>query len=108
VVERRHWQFHARSQPNGLVDTRFVALADLDGDGDLDAFVTSRTEAFILWNDGSGDLSRLGPGFSPGRDYAYNIADVDGDGLIDVFAIHLTRGYIVWRNLGGGEFQQQP
>jgi hypothetical protein len=94
-------------QPNGLVDTRFVALADLDGDGDLDAFVASRTEAFILWNDGSGDLSRLGPGFSPGRDYAYNIADVDGDGLPDVFAIHLTRGYIVWRNLGGGEFQQQ-
>jgi hypothetical protein len=94
-------------QPNGLVDTRFVALSDLDADGDLDAFVASRTEAFILWNDGSGDLSQLGPGFSPGRDYAYNIADVDGDGLPDIFAIHLTRGYIIWRNLGGGEFQQQ-
>jgi hypothetical protein len=95
-------------QPNGLVDTRFIALADLDGDGDLDAFVASRTEAFILWNDGHGDLSELGPSFKPGRDYAYNIADVDGDGLIDVFTMHLTRGYIVWRNLGSGEFQRLP
>jgi hypothetical protein len=93
-------------QPNGLVDTRFIALADMDGDGDLDAFIASRTEAFILWNDGSGGFSELGPGFKPGRDYAYNIADVDGDGLIDVFAIHLRRGYIVWRNLGNGTFER--
>jgi hypothetical protein len=99
--------FKPGPKPNGLVDTIFVALADLDGDGDLDAFVASRAESYILWNDGNGDFSQLGPSFSPGSNYAYNIADVDGDGLIDVFAIHLTRGYIVWRNIGSGEFERQ-
>jgi hypothetical protein len=100
-------QFSPGPQPNGLVDTTFAALADLDNDGDMDAFVASRSESFILWNDGQGNLSQLGPSFTPGRNYAYQIADVDGDGLIDVFAFHLTRGYTVWRNSGNGEFQRQ-
>jgi hypothetical protein len=100
--------FSPGPRPLGLVDTSFVALADLDGDGDLDAFIASRTEAFILWNDGQGGFLQLGPSFKPGRDYAYNIADVDGDGLIDIFAIHLKDGYRIWRNLGDGQFEAMP
>jgi hypothetical protein len=42
-------QFSPGPQPNGLVDTTFAALSDLDNDGDLDAFrgITLRKFYFV-------------------------------------------------------------
>jgi hypothetical protein len=88
-------------------DTSAVTLIDLDNDGDLDALLSARNQALILWNDGRGGFTSAGEPFTPGRDYAYQAADVDGDGLADIFAMHLRRGYVIWRNLGGGQFERQ-
>jgi hypothetical protein len=88
-------------------DTSAVTLIDLDNDGDLDALLSARNQALILWNDGRGGFTSAGEPFKPGRDYAYQAADVDGDGLADIFAMHLRRGYVIWRNLGGGQFERQ-
>ncbi|HUS55348.1 MAG TPA: FG-GAP-like repeat-containing protein [Thermohalobaculum sp.] len=46
--------FTAAIAPGGSLDSRGVALGDLDGDGDLDAFVANSVTNQILTNDGYG------------------------------------------------------
>lgn len=65
-----------------------VALGDLDGDGDLDAFVVYTDErSFILTNDGSGTLSLTNPftvdDGAPPVANSVALADVDADGDLD-------------------------
>ncbi|MCH8840548.1 MAG: VCBS repeat-containing protein, partial [Planctomycetes bacterium] len=83
-------------------------LGDLDGDGDLDAFVAnSIAEANLVWtNDGSGTFTDSGqtPGTSPSYDVM--LGDLDGDGDLDAFVANGSiDGYIfgqanrVWINV---------
>ncbi len=63
-----------------------ASLADLDGDGDLDAIVPLWDDLRILVGDGTGKFtpgSRLASGRDP---YATALADIDGDGHLDLAA----------------------
>ncbi len=64
-----------------------VALGDIDGDGDLDLYITGLYQASELWeNDGSGTFALKQsfpfPGQRPGW---VTFVDVDSDGDLDVF-----------------------
>jgi hypothetical protein len=86
-----------------------VALGDIDGDGDLDAFVANRNQANRVWlNNGDGtfadDGQRLGSAYSN----SVALGDVDGDGDLDAFVANgdgLPGQYNrVWINDGTGVF----
>lgn len=80
------------------------ALADFDGDGDLDAFVVNRDGANTVWmNNGSGLLTDSGQtlGGANSRDTA--VGDLDGDGDLDAIVAgdYADR---LWLNNGDGTF----
>ena len=73
-----------------------AALADFDGDGDLDAILSGWTsESELLWNDGTGhfDVEPI-PG-TAGDTFASAPGDADGDGDLDIFlsAAHSEMNY---------------
>ncbi|MCB8945742.1 MAG: VCBS repeat-containing protein [Ardenticatenaceae bacterium] len=81
-----------------------VGLADLDGDGDLDAFVVNSGlfPANKVWlNDGTGTFSdsELALGDLPSR--AVALADLDHDGDVDAF-VGNSGANRVWLNNGRG------
>jgi hypothetical protein len=89
-----------------------VELADLDGDGDLDACVAANGfpqsgALFRLRNDGSGGLGepeRLPFELSP---WALAALDLDGDGLVDLAAADRPANrLVVLRGLEGGAFAE--
>ncbi len=70
----------------GNSDSRDAVLGDLDGDGDLDAVVSTIYESVLVWfNDGSGTFTdsgqRLGSAYSEG----VKLGDLDDDGDLDLF-----------------------
>ena len=69
-----------------LVEGECVTLADLDGDGDIDAFVGNEGESDVVWlNDGAGTFTDVGQELGASDSHAVALADFDGDGDIDVF-----------------------
>jgi hypothetical protein len=68
-----------------------LGIGDLDGDGDLDAFVAysspSANNGMQVWlNDGSATFSGNGQSLSSSNaGYAVDVGDLDGDGDIDAF-----------------------
>ncbi|NES19100.1 MAG: NAD-dependent epimerase/dehydratase family protein [Symploca sp. SIO3E6] len=60
-----------------------VALADLDGDGDLDAVIASRMRGNGVWlNDGMGRFLNID--FLEGHNCGVGLGDINGDGRPDV------------------------
>jgi hypothetical protein len=70
-----------------------MELADLDGDGDLDAFLACRslsgvpscTETQVLLNNGGGQFSKGWSDEVKGIDEV-GLGDLDGDGDLDAFS----------------------
>ena len=97
--------FSDSGQSLGRSSSFGVALADLHGDGNLDAFVAGYIGGNKVWiNDGSGQMHISGPGF--GSESAAGVAagDVDGDGDVDAVAANVIgRPNLVWLNRGSGE-----
>jgi VCBS repeat protein len=84
-----------------------VYAADVDGDGDLDAFSASYSDDKIAWyeNLGGGGTSWVLHTISTsadGADWVY-AADVDGDGDLDALSASYSDDKIAWyENAGGG------
>jgi uncharacterized repeat protein (TIGR01451 family) len=99
--------FADSGQSLGSSDTVEVKLGDLDGDGDLDAFVANFGNlANRVWvNDGTGTFADSGQ--SPGGSLTYGVAlgDLDGDGDLDAFAAnYVGQSDRVCLNDGTGTF----
>lgn len=110
----------ANSQDDALPsDSWGVALGDLDGDGDLDAFVANQDGYYgdhrsgpqgfneIWFNDGNANFSYSGQQLGQEATEAVDLADLDGDGDLDAFTAN-TGGAIIWVNDGAGYFSMGP
>lgn len=86
------------------VRTKAVFLADLDGDGDLDALLARLWGAEIWWNDGTGKFLQADMRFEYREDTGVAVADFDGDGDLDIFTGRNLDDYQVWWNDGRGAF----
>ncbi len=84
-----------------------VALADFDGDADLDALVTNGFRetgshpSLLLWNDGSGHFTDSGQSLNETMGAELSVGDLDGDSDLDVFVVNMDGPNEVWLNDGG-------
>ena len=76
-----------------------MSLGDVDGDGDLDAFVANFSQGNRVWlNDGSGSFTDSGQSLGTWWSYSVSLGDVDGDGDLDAFVANWNQGNRVWLN----------
>ena len=114
---KRVWEFRAAAsggtgvladsgQSLGNHNSCGVAVGDLDGDGDLDAFVSNfGGEGNRVWtNDGSGNFADNGQDLGNHDSRDVSLGDLDGDGDLDAFAANRLQGNRVWLNDGSGNF----
>lgn len=86
-----------------------TALGDLDGDGDLDAFLVHNLNPDQVWlNDGSGNLVDSGQqlGETNAASTSVSLGDVDNDGDLDAFTTHYQKPVKLWLNDGSGQFTE--
>ena len=108
--------FTDSGQRLGNSATGSVALGDLDGDGDLDAFevnlggrsesINSVTGNMVWLNDGTGHFTDSEQRLGNSDGHAIALGDLDGDGDLDAFVgnAHFGRADEVWLNDGDGQF----
>lgn len=97
-----------------------VNLGDLNGDGHLDVFVTTKTHLspFSVWiNDGQANFTNTGQQFGTPNCIDVALGDLDGDGDLDAYTIRSTDPYLsdprelpteIWLNDGTGQFIISP
>ena len=86
-----------------------VTLGDLDGDGDLDAFVTNgdreKSHPASIWmNDGTGRFSDTGQPLCLTVFAWVVLGDLNGDGFIDAYISNMGSPNQIWLNDGTGRF----
>ncbi len=87
----------------GLQNDDVVALGDLDGDGDLDAFVGNQVTDIVWLNDGTGTFTDSNQNLDGSNTAGVALGDVDGDGDLDAFVANLSGVNQVWLNNGTGD-----
>ncbi len=100
----------AAALPAVVDSTLSVALADLDGDQDLDALIGNAGQNSIWINDGTGVFTDNTAAAIPDESHTtWSIAtgDVDGDGDIDFVAANLDAVNALYRNDGTGVFTRE-
>jgi len=100
-------EFSDSGQALGNESSGDVALADVDGDGDLDAFVADDGSNH-LWINQGGDQNGTPGAFQDsgqplGDRFSISVAlgDVDGDGDPDAYVGNITDDDALWINQGG-------
>jgi len=101
-------QFTDSGQSLGNMDSYAVALGDLDGDKDLDAFVANDGENTVWVNDGEGNFSDSGQRLGTNNSHAVLLADVNQDGSLDAYVANYGQANVLWLNDGNGLFSQSP
>jgi hypothetical protein len=102
--------FAALAQRLGRGHIQAVFLADLNGDGSLDALVAGKTQARIWWNDGQSGFRDSGQVLKFTERHGLAVGDFDGDGDLDVFAAERNanaKQFSLWINPGDGLLQAQ-
>jgi hypothetical protein len=79
-------------------------LGDIDGDGDLDAYVAHERADMVWLNDGQGGFQDSGQRFGEAITAAVALADLDGDSDLDALAGGWDEPARVWLNDGQGVF----
>ena len=88
--------------PEGA-DSHWVALGDVDGDFDIDAYVTEFYGPDVLWlNDGDGLFSRSPQVLDSGYGSCALLAPLDNNGSLDLFLARHLASNRVWFNNGAG------
>ena len=98
--------FEDSSQSLGTSDSFGVTLGDVDGDGDLDAFVANYDSLpnKVWLNNGSGNFTDSGQSLGSSGSCSVALGDVDGDGDLDAFIANYSSPNKVWLNNGSGDF----
>ncbi len=78
-----------------------VSLGDVDGDGDLDAFVAALRNADRIWLNDGGTFSDSGQTLGDHQSGAVALGDLDGDGDLDAFVAQRDGGNRIWQNDNG-------
>jgi len=95
----------------GKSDSADVALGDLDGDGDLDAYVANSDQANRVWTNQGGDqggtpgtYADSGQALGNSRSVGVALGDLDGDGDLDAWVANYNfQANRVWINQGGDQ-----
>ena len=92
----------------GNAASRSAGLGDLDGDGDLDAFVANDSyQANRVWiNDGLGSFGLSGNNLGSTTSFDVGLGDMDGDGDLDAVVADYNAPTRVWLNDGSGNFSE--
>ena len=93
--------------------TYSIALGDLDGDGDLDAFYANgQSEGprpnTVLTNRGGGNFIDSGQRLGNEESSEVTLADLDGDGDLDAWVANIGYNTLYFNNGQGGFVAQQP
>jgi len=94
------------SSPDHSMD---VAVGDVDGDGDLDAWVaTGLSNPDRLWlNDGQGRFTDSGQQLGHHESVAVELVDFDKDGDLDAWVANSRGPSFIYENDGHGKFDAQ-
>jgi hypothetical protein len=95
---------------HSLGSIKDAALGDLDGDGDLDAFIANgdrsgKYPSSVWLNDGKGSFTNSGQELGTTFFGWPVLGDLNGDGSLDVFISNFTQPNQVWLNDGTGQFR---
>ena len=93
--------------PDLALSGNSAVLADVDGDGDLDAIVEYYEAPYrVYWNDGLGTFQNSS-GLPVADDAMLGWADLNGDGHVDIFVKEPGVGYRMLLNDGTGQFTER-
>jgi hypothetical protein len=81
-----------------------VALGDLDGDADLDAFCVGKGSSIVLLNDGTGKFEQSIQEFDDQSSMDVALGDLDGDGSLDAYLAKTNAQDHIYFNDGSGNF----